>query len=111
MGEMAKLITQLGLGAALALFIAWLLRETFKWGKTLIEDTLRKAEEREKKLLVIIEGHSTALTAHTQHAQQFGNDMKTAFQYNRDEHKQQTKVLDEQTKVLGRINGYKKGDE
>ena len=60
-----------------------------------------QAEIREANFWNTIAGFRDSLNVQTKQSQEFHEEMKKAFGYNRDEHKQ---IAD----ALGRINGYKK---
>ncbi len=106
----AELVKELGLGIAMVLVVIYLLFKLGQWAADLVKDTITDLKKQRDSLVDIIKGFNVVLKSHNEHAQQFGRETKEGFGHMRREHADLLKIGEEQTKVLTRINGFKKGE-
>lgn len=101
MGLFEKILSQYGFGVALSMLLAFFFYKILNYVMRQQDKLFEQAQLREKEFFTIIDGHKRALEEHTEQAMEHQKEIKTAFDYNRQEHK-------EMLIVLGRINGYKR---
>lgn len=100
---LVKIIGEYGLGlgvlAILGLFGRGVLGE--------IRKILERDHEERMKWSDIIIGFQKSITEHTQNAQAFHREVADSHKYQKEEHEKLSNQMDEVTRALGRINGYK----
>lgn len=98
---------ELGLSAVLALVLAGILIFFVKWLVKHVNSLLDNAKQAQIMYQETIAKFLKDLEEHTQQAKAFHEEVKTNNTYVRNEHDRMIKNLDEQYKVLLRINGEK----
>ena len=110
-----SILRQAGFAAllvAVGVYFGW---RVVLWGRIQIEKLIEEARQRELAYRVIIDRQTEALNKHTEQAQSFHNEVKTAHEYQRAEHAAQNEehkkigiILDGVQQAVGQINGYVK---
>ncbi len=104
---LAKIIGELGFGAVCmgaVLFASWKL---LNWGKGIVDNAMAQLERERDRSADVYNKLSKAIDEHTSQAREFHMEVRNAHGYQREEHNKMIQNLDEQYKVLLRINGEK----
>ena len=107
METLAKIISQLGFGAVAMgaiLYAAWKL---LQWGKEIVDNAMKQVESERIRSAEIYTKFAAAIDEHTAQAREFHIEVRNVHQYQREEHCKMIENLEEQGKVLLRINGEK----
>jgi len=105
--SISKVIANFGFGTiamAAILFAAWKLLE---WGKGIVDTAMQQVETERIRSAEVYKKFSEAIEEHTSQAREFHMEVKNAHGYQREEHTKMIENLDEQYKILLRINGEK----
>ncbi len=101
------LFRDFGLVGVMAGSITILLFLVVKWTLQTTKEILRQAEKERECWRGTIDAINKTIDNHNSRAQEFHSSVQEAHKYQRDEHEKMIKNLDEQYKVLLRINGEK----
>jgi len=107
MENIAKIIGELGFGAvamAAVFFATWKL---LLWGKEIVDTAMKQVETERIRSLEVYAKFIAAIDEHTAQTREFNVEVKNAHQYQREEHCKMIENLEEQSKILLRINGEK----
>ena len=97
----ASVLRQFGFSAAMCLLMLWGFYKFLRW-------FMEQSEKREVCYREIIDRQTLALDEHTSQAKDFHNEVKTAHEFQRSEHKQIADILKGIEEAVSRINGYTK---
>ena len=103
--EIAKAVSELGFGAvslAAVLIACWKL---LSWGKAIVDNAMAQLERERERSSEVYGKLAKAIDEHSAQAREFHMEVRNAHGYQREEHKKMIENLDEQAKVLLRING------
>jgi hypothetical protein len=95
-----KSISELGFGAVAmgaVLFAAWKL---LNWGKGIVDNAMAQLERERDRSAEVYNKLSHAIDEHTTQAKEFHNEVRTAHGYQREEH---NKLIDGMTSMCGEI--------
>jgi len=91
--DLSRLASQYGIGLIMALIMAVLFYIVLKWVMKFMDLLTQKAEVREKELHNIIREQTKVLECHTVNAKEFQQEMKTSMEFNREDHKSLSNIL------------------